>query len=95
MNNKSFHQNMAVLSYAFGNNTHIARHIGVDARSFRKLRQHIKTISETSKRRFLLGYRSTFLRLLLRELRESGTLTEGSIRDAAKRLNDRIKGSAE
>jgi len=93
MNNKSFQQKMAVLSYAFGNNTQIARHIGIDARSFRKLRQHIQTISETSRSRLRLGYRSAFLRLLIRELRESGALTQDSLRDAIKRLNDRIKGS--
>lgn len=83
--NKATSRQVAKLVAFFGSNPEVARHIGIDPRSFRRCcRVHM---SNTTRHLVQFASNALYLRLLLQALRKGGAVSEQELRVAITSVN--------
>lgn len=73
------------LARQHGSWSRVAKALGIDPRNLRRNRN--KLMNQPTRRVLILAGKHLTLRLMLRELRESGAVTPGQIRAACRRVS--------
>ena len=83
------HKHLQKLVAALGNYTNVARHIGLHPRPFRQCRSG--HMSKNASNLLKFASHSLYLRLLLKELRRSGVVSDQAVLSAAKAVQQELK----